>query len=450
MTTYYVDSNATGANTGASWTDAATSLSVIAASLTSADTVYLEYRHINASYGSSTTFTFPSTPGLQLLSVDKDASNALRAGATERSGAFNLILDGTVYCWGVYWYSGVGGSGSHVLSVMAGTTNKSPSVFENCKLYLQSTGASASMYVGTTTNFSSGLSFINSMFGFSATGQKIILKGNNDFSGCSLDAGKSAPTALIKASTSNGVGSCRFSSCDFSFASALFDVTEDSALFLEFVGCLLPSTRVSGTHTGVGGCRMTTYSCSTSADDHSYQFSYVAGEGNIDHNTSIYLTTGGASFTDTGGTSAPLSLAVVSSANASKPFPLKTPWFNTFIGATGSKTLSVKIAYDNATALKDIDCWIEVEYMGNTANPGSTNTISAPVVSGTNSLDVLAAGSNLTDTSAGWTGTGGWSNKKTATLSKTVTVNQQGFARARVCLANASTTIYVDPQLTVA
>ena len=85
--------------------------------------------------------------------------------------------------------------------------------------------------------------------------------------------------------------------------------------------------------------------------------------------------------------------------------------------------------------------------MADVNNPMTTNVIDAPVISGTNSLDMLSVGSDRNSTTDSWTGIVGGI---THTLSKTVVVNQIGFARARVCLAKPSTTIYVDPQVIVA
>ena len=78
----------------------------------------------------------------------------------------------------------------------------------------------------------------------------------------------------------------------------------------------------------------------------------------------------------------------------------------------------------------------------------STVVVTAPVVSGTNSRDILATGTSLTDTSESWTGTSGWTNKKTATLSKTVTVAQQGYVRCRIAVGKQQT-VYADNVITV-
>jgi hypothetical protein len=265
--------------------------------------------------------------------------------------------------------------------------------------------------------------------------------------GCSISSSGMQPTTTIQDATNRGASQFLAQSCDFSYATNLVNVgQDDEPCNFKFVNCVIPSNIYTGTHPGIGAGYYELQGCGTSTDDHNYQYSYLDGSGQINQNTGVYLSTGGASFTDTDGSSVPVSLQTVSSANASKVFPLKTPWFNVEVPSTGSKTFSVKIA-NTVAALKDTEVWLELEYMADSANPMTTNVIDAPVVSGTNSLNILAAGANRTDTAEAWTGITG---EVTHTLSKTVTVNQIGWARARVCLAKASTTIYVDPQVTVA
>jgi hypothetical protein len=239
---------------------------------------------------------------------------------------------------------------------------------------------------------------------------------------------------------------------DFSTATNLVNIgVADEEVILRFNNCKLPTNVVTGTHFGTGSSVIECTSCSTG--DNSYEYYYQDGHGIITHDTGIYLTTGGLTLVDTDGASVALSQKFVpNSTYVSKAFPLIGPWSYGFISSTGSKTISAKIAYDNATALKDTECWLEVEYMGGIAAancPQTEQTSTAPLVSGTTSRDILAAGSNLSDTAAAWTGTGGWSNKKTATLSKTVTVDEIGNFRARLCVG-ANQTVYFDPVLTVA
>lgn len=447
--------------TSGEWTNAYQSISACLTAITEAagDVIFVAHDHSYTSYGANTTLAPAAT--ISIISIDRANTTTAThlAGALEgTNGSFLLDIAPSAadcYVYGLTIRPGTGASqgGAGTAINNGAATNACNVALDNCDLWVNSTSVTPQIIFGQTDIASRRLTVLkNCRFRFGNASQSVRINGGRcEIYNSSINGSGTQPTVAIRESGNRGPARLLANSCDFSYATNLTEVAADDEPFdFKFINCKLPSTIFTGTHPGIGAGYFELHGCGTATDDHNYQYSYLDGSGQIDHNTSIYLTTGGASFTDTGGTAVNVSLLVASSANASKPFPLKTPWFNVAVGSTGSKTFSVKLAYDNATALKDIDCWLELEYMADTANPMTTNVITAPVVSGTNSLDVLAAGSNLTNTSEGWTGTSGWTNKKTATLSKTVTVNQIGFARARVCLAKASTTIYVDPQVTVA
>jgi hypothetical protein len=259
-----------------------------------------------------------------------------------------------------------------------------------------------------------------------------------------------APTTVFQAQAR--AGPIMVSGGDFSAATNLFTVAAfDEESIFRFNNCKLPTNITTGTHFGTGSCVIECTACSTG--DNSYEYYYQDGQGIITHDTGIYLTSGGLTLTDTDGAAVNVSQKFVpNSTYVSKAFPLCGPWSYAWVSSTGAKTISAKIAYDNATALKDCECWLEVEYMGGAAAvncPQSQIATTAPVVSGTLSRDILAAGSNLSDTSAAWTGTGGWANKKTATLSASATVDEIGLVRVRCCVG-ANQTVYFDPVVTVA
>jgi hypothetical protein len=233
------------------------------------------------------------------------------------------------------------------------------------------------------------------------------------------------------------------SGCDFSTCTAIYNSTNASGYF-QFVNCKLHPS-FSYTAQGYNSNPILEY-FSCSSGDKIYDYVKISFTGIASDNTGVYLTSGGATFLDQDGTNDPMSIMCVSSANARKFYPLYSPWFSVQLTSTGSKTVSVKIAHTLAAVLKDNDAWLEVEYYGDSATPISNSSVTAPIISATGCVDTLATGSDLTDTTEAWTGI---TSEITHTLSKTITVAQQGFARVRVALAKASTTIYVDPQVTV-
>jgi hypothetical protein len=232
---------------------------------------------------------------------------------------------------------------------------------------------------------------------------------------------------------------------DVSNCTNLVDVSVDNNTVFNFVNCIVPSTITTGTHPGIGAGTVTCYGCGASINEIPFYYYYLDGSGVISSNTGVYLTTGGATVADAGGTATAVSQMMVASANANQYWPLCTEYINVYIPSTGSKTFSIKLATTDGV-LKDIEAWLEVEFMGDAAHCRTSVAITAPAVGSTNTVNVLSAGSNLTDTAEAWTGI---TSEYTHTLSKTVTVNQIGWARARVCLAKPSITIYVNPAVAV-
>jgi hypothetical protein len=164
--------------------------------------------------------------------------------------------------------------------------------------------------------------------------------------------------------------------------------------------------------------------------------------GAVNSSTSIYRS-GGAEIDATA-----FSWGMVSGTVCSEAAPLYTPWIYGSIASTGSKTFTLYVSQNGGSGdLTDAEIWMEVEYLGTSSSPmyslgsdqrsNSTNAF----VSVTEAPDAQAD-----DTTSSWTGI-------TATykqvLAVTGTVNDAGLYRARVALGKVSTTVYVDPKVTV-
>jgi len=130
--------------------------------------------------------------------------------------------------------------------------------------------------------------------------------------------------------------------------------------------------------------------------------------------------------------------------------PLYSPEIWQRVGATGTgKTVKVEIVHDGASAFKDNEVWLEVMYLGNTSDPGGTWI--------TDSVDVLQAGSAQTTSVASptWTGATGTGENGSSTWNKLelgatgLTLNPLGYIVARVAMAVASKTLFVDPVIRI-
>ena len=464
MAEYYIWSGSSGANNGSSWEDAFSSLQDALSGVTEADgdIFYIASDYVH--YG------WPSVPinftaSVSLLSVNR-ASGQLEAGAivgTPVNATGNISIDGVrdLYCYGVSFVAGYLPDTENIvvrrilIATLGATGASSHMTFDTCHFAINKSSNNGYFSLGRVADNKhvAKLTFINSTFKFSHASQGIGIGGAKvSLLGCRFDdTGESVTYALLRAGVSTAYPTPEIlcSGCDFSHAEALYRAASfaNRRSKILFVNCLVPASLSDAVGTpGPDYPEYELHACGTPTDDHAYQYNYQSGLGVINYNTGVYQTSGGATFSDTDGTDVPQSLMMVSSGHVGLHYPLYSPWLNVLIDSAGSKTLSVNIAHELSVALKDNECWIEIEYMGDAANALTSAALSAPTVSGTNSLDVLAAGSNLADTEEAWTGL---TTEITHTLSKSVTINQQGFARVRVALAKPSTTVYIDPQATV-
>jgi hypothetical protein len=177
------------------------------------------------------------------------------------------------------------------------------------------------------------------------------------------------------------------------------------------------------------------YNCDSGATN--YRLWIETFAGSIKSETTL-VKTGGASD----GTTA-LSWKLTTTANANEYVaPLITDDMAIWIDNTGStKTISVDILHDSATALTDAEVWLEIDYLGSSAQPLGTPASDKRAT-------VLTTAANQASSSASWVTTG-LANPNMQKLEVTFTPNMKGFVYARVCLAKPSYTIYVDPKPTI-
>ena len=182
------------------------------------------------------------------------------------------------------------------------------------------------------------------------------------------------------------------------------------------------------------GYRMEMYNCDSA--DTNYRLWVRDYSGDTTSETTI-IRTGGANDGTNG-----LSWKMASTANAEFPgIVLRSPEIVQWNETTGSsKTATVEVVTDGVT-LTDADCWLEIQYLGTSGYPrGSFADDSV--------ANVLATPANQTTSTETWTTTG-LSSPTKQKLSVTFTPQEKGFIHAVVKLAKASTTVYVDPKLTV-
>ena len=172
-----------------------------------------------------------------------------------------------------------------------------------------------------------------------------------------------------------------------------------------------------------------------SASNSVYDFYRYSFYGVIEDSISIYRS-GGASNGTT-----PLSAKMVSSAKCIESFiALESVPITGWTSSTTEKTFTVEGVWDSATNIQDDEIWMELEYPAD--NSSGLGAIAK------DKCAVLGTPANQTASTETWTGTGGFSNENKFKLSVTVTPGKAGPICARVYLAKASTTVYIDPMIT--
>jgi len=451
VATFYLRStDGSDSDDGSTWALAkATATGVGSASTTAGDTTYLSPVHAESTASSITiNFRSGSTTPWRFVCADDSANppTAVATGANitttgTASITFNTGGDGNggyAYAYGVTFNAG---TGAGISSINIGSTSGSGSTFsflEKCNFNLLGTASSALINIG------SGGAYLNARlvdctFSFGATGQHIKASGTTRIHGGSIAAGSSAITTVFEVQN----GSLEVIGCDLSHAATAASLVNPNAgsnttvSYARLVGCKLPASwsgnLVTTTPNGFNYAEM--INCDAGATN--YRYWRETQFGSIKHETTI-VRSGGASDGTT-----PLSWKLASNTRPRFPNELLESQdilaWNDTVGS--SVTATVEIVTDNVT-LNDDEAFLQVFYYGSSSTPLATRISDAKA-------DILASASAQTTSSATWTTTGLGTPVKQK-LSVTFTPQMKGFVIARVMLAKASTTVYVDPVLTLA
>jgi hypothetical protein len=155
--------------------------------------------------------------------------------------------------------------------------------------------------------------------------------------------------------------------------------------------------------------------------------------GALTTSTTVYRT-GGASVD-----SVPCSWTMAFGAELSEGVPCHTPWIYGVLTTTGSKTFTVYVA-NNTGDLTDAEIWLEVEYMATADSPVYT------LATDHRATITTTAANQADDTGSTWNGA---TLTYMQSLAVTATVGEEGLYRARVAVNKATSTIYIDPKVTV-
>lgn len=206
-----------------------------------------------------------------------------------------------------------------------------------------------------------------------------------------------------------------------------------------FERCKLPSTAgftvTSGSWTSSLNGKIRVHH--SSASNNTYDFYEETYEGVCQDESSIVKDAGFEHGT------IPLSFKMISSAyTVDRINALISREIESWTDSTTSKTFTIECITDAATNLQNDEVWMELEYPVN--NTDGLGAIAS------NQCTPLGTPADCTSSSVTWNNTGGMANPNKFNLSVTVTPGKIGPITARVYLAKASTTIYIDPVITEA
>lgn len=442
---YVRSSDGNDADNGSTWALAKASVAGAsgAASIESAgDDILLAAGH-SETYAANTTIALTGAQGTptRIICVD-DTGNpepptAASTGAViETTGASNLIFTaaGAGQCLVLEGVRLRAGTANNAARIDLNSIGRSGYALKNCALECAGNAAlsrislvASNSYVGQFTMDDCWVKFANAGSYVSFLGALLQWRGGG------LEAGGVSPTCLIGANLS-GLGTAELSGLDLSAGApgmVIFAAGNLNHGFDAYIrNSKLPASWSGGLVTNPGGAgayRCEMHNCTSGATV--YGLWVETSSGTIRDEQTIKRT-GGAGE----------SHKFVTGAGASYNFPLEGVEIVADNATTGTPiTVSVEVVTDGVT-LTDADCWLEVQYLASGglsgfAHDGKANT--------------LAAAANQTTSTADWTTTGLTSPVKQK-LSVTFTPATAGFIHAVVKVAKPSTTVYVDPALTVA
>lgn len=437
MANIYVRStDGSDSDNGSTWALAKASIAGADAIDAAGDAIYVSQSHSEAP-SVNTTWSFagvPSNPTRLLCGTDSAAPpTALEATASiALTGSTTLTINGSVHAEGFIF-------SANTISIGNGLHSHK---FKNCKFRVNATGISGQL-IQAGQSFGVVTVFEDCSFKFAHASNVILLTHNTVFRGGSAEAGTVTPTALFRTGSGGRGGSVLVEAFDFSGFATGVNLVEGGAnntgsSRVIFRNCKLPASwsgALSSSAISSPGSRTEMHNCDSG--DTNYRLWVETYSGSIKNENTIVKTSGASDGT----TAFSWKMATNASANYIAA-PLASPEISKWNDTVGSAiTTTIEIVHDSLTALKDDEVWVEVQYLGTSGVPISTIAKDCKAT-------VISTAADQTTSSVAWTTTG-ITNVNKQKLSVTFTPQEKGFLQATVYLAKASTTVYVDPVITV-
>lgn len=446
MAAFYVWSGAVGTGTGASWVNAKTTLQAAITAGAAGDTYYVAQDHAETA-AAATTITFKGTSAAPdiILCVDRAGSvppvsaDLRTTGSITTTGANSLSIGATasatvVYIDGLIFSSGSGATTAALIF------NLGWQYFKNCTFVKAGTSAQSAAFSlngSNTVNSPQTIIWDGCTVQFGNTGDS-IRTGQCTFiwkNTASAIAGATLPTTLFAQSSATYTTTNILDGVDLSTLGSGKTLVGAAASGNKFalINCKLgASVTISATPTTPGGTS-TDVQISDSSTNQARQERYLY-QGTLTTETTIVPTSNPASDGVT-----PYTWKVATTANTKWQSPFETfvyaEWNGVVDGSTLTRTFEI---VNDGTTLTNAEVWAEVEYLGSAATPQASRATSG-------TADILAAGTNLTTSTATWTTTGLASPVKQVVAVSFVPL-MKGFFRITFKFARASKTVYLSPR----
>lgn len=447
MTTRYVWSGATGAGTGADWTNAYTALQSAVTAASAGDDIRVAHDHAEtASSTAKVTYTIPGTLAAptKVVCVNRTTGDAASTAEIKTVGAWGIDItapsnESCVSIQGIKFIVADGGGGSANLGILYAK------MFRDCTFELRGTGGAIQVGYASkvrfencwvkTANASSNLSVSSVAFEWAGGG---VLAG-------------SAQTILFNVAGFSTTLTC--SALDLSglpTACVIFNSIYHANSGV-LANCKLPASwaETSLVYEPVPfGSRYAMINCDVGNTNYNTRVADTGGK--LIDETAIYRTDG-FKVRNQAGTLVGFALKSTTNSSASEtniPLPTDallrnypgTPAEVAGFSAGAAKTVSVEIAHSAGAALTDAQIWLEVQCLGTSGFPlgvVKTNRRVSPVAT---------AAAHPTSTEA-WSGAAQTYKQR---LSVTINPQAPGVIEARVYVATGNNVVvYIDPMITV-
>jgi hypothetical protein len=445
MADYFVASG--GSNTAPydTWAKAATSLqTALTAASTAGDRVIIQYNGVpsgDAELSADTTYTLANS--IQLIASTNSGTATITPTAMGTSYWIgNSTTNRGITLAGAYaaTFSGLtlrtSGSTSDIISLKVDLAEYN---FYDCYIWSGNTGGSSYIDIGAASvAVECALSFFNCTFRFGNAAANLKVGGAfTYFSGCSFAPTGTVPTTLF-------VGTHRAAvlaeGCDFSgVTTTLVGAMTNGGGEFRFANCKIGSgVVVLGAPASNNRAQGMAWLFNCALGDTHYALAHYDALGSTVVDTGIYANDG-AQYDGTNR----CSWKIVTTAYATPRNPYFSPWIDRYHSASSAITPYLEILRDgSATAYTNAEVWGEFSYQGTSGYTQST-LVNDRVAFGATAADQTASSKGASD----WTGdaASAWFGKLNPTA--TITPAEIGHLRARIAVAAASSTVYVDPTI---